>query len=342
MSLRSYIARRIVNMFILILAVLVFNFFIFRLPVFLLGVDPADLVVPPDPRLREQYEETLRQNWGIPEKNAPIEQWIEHFQKYMINMLTFNFGYTFGTGGKGSKLVVDQLMERLPNTVLLLGTASITTIILGVVLGVWAATRVGSKTDMTLVSSSLTLYALPIFWLGMLALMIFGVYLKVYPVSAGTMSERCMLGQCGTIEMVLDYIYHLTLPVAVLTVGGFGGYLLLMRNNLLDVLTEDYITTARAKGLPERTVLYKHAMKNAILPMITVIALSFAFVISGAVLTETVFNWHGMGRYILEAVINQDWPASQATFYLIAIVVIVANFIADILYGVLDPRVKYA
>jgi peptide/nickel transport system permease protein len=121
----------------------------------------------------------------------------------------------------------------------------------------------------------------------------------------------------------------------------FGGYALIMRAAMLDVLTEDYITIARAKGIDERTVLYKHALRNAMLPMVTVVSLAFGFLLSGALLTETVFSWYGLGRYIWDAILKQDFPALQGIFFVISLMVVVANLIADLIYGVLDPRVRY-
>ena len=129
--------------------------------------------------------------------------------------------------------------------------------------------------------------------------------------------------------------------MVALGVGGYGGYFLYMRNNLIDVMTEDYILTARAKGLDENQVLYKHGLKNAMLPMVTIIAMTFGFLINGATLTETVFNWYGLGRYIFDSLFILDYPVVQAIFMIIAITAILANFVADLLYGVLDPRIKY-
>ena len=139
----------------------------------------------------------------------------------------------------------------------------------------------------------------------------------------------------------LDYLWHMTLPLVTLTILSFGSYVYLMRQILLEVFTSDYMVTARAKGLDERTILFKHAMRNALLPLVTVLALSYAGVVSGAVLTETVFSWYGVGRLLFEAVLRQDFPVLEFSFLIISIVTIVANLIADILYGFLDPRVRY-
>jgi peptide/nickel transport system permease protein len=133
----------------------------------------------------------------------------------------------------------------------------------------------------------------------------------------------------------------MTLPTLALVIILFGGYALVMRASMIDVLTEDYITLARAKGLDEQTVRYKHALRNALLPMVTVIALAFGFLLSGALLTETVFSWFGLGRYIWDAILKQDYPALQGIFFVISLMVIGANLIADLIYGILDPRIRY-
>ncbi|MHA2295513.1 MAG: ABC transporter permease [Candidatus Hodarchaeales archaeon] len=343
MGLKGYIARRFVYSLILLIAVIIFNFFLFRLPTFMWGLDPADLVIGgiDDDAMQAQ----LRRVWGIPPEDATLEHWINHFIAYMINMITFNFGNSFQ---QNTMRVVDGIWERLPNTVILLGIASVATMILGIYLGTKAASRRGSRFDMGNVTFSLFMYSVPIFWSGMISLLIFSVWFNIFPLY-GSHSNACLAGDfanCMTgtnppLDFALDYVWHLFLPVTVLTIGGFGGYLLLMRNSLVDVMTEDYIKTARAKGLSERTVLYKHAFRNAVLPMLTVIALTFAFIIDGAVLTETVFNWYGLGRYIFDSLIQLDWPVSQAIFFIIALCVIIANFVADMMYGVLDPRIKY-
>lgn len=338
MSLRGYIVRRSVNSVILMMAVIIFNFFLFRLPVFILGVDPIDIALG-GANFQEDIREALRARLGIPSNNATFDEWFDYFLDYIRRMIMLDFGKSFLQNGIN---VYDLIAERLPNTVILLGTSSILTVIVGIILGTTAAARRGSRYDMGFISVSLAAYALPVFWIGMLLIMVFGSYLGWFDVSGGTHSTTCQQGLCNDVENLLDLGWHMILPVTALVLNGFGSYLLLMRNNLVDVLTEDYIVTARAKGLPESTVLYKHAFRNAVLPMVTVIALTFAYIISGAVLTETVFSWPGLGKLILDSLTLQDWPVAEAVFLLIAVTVIVANFIADLMYGVLDPRVKYS
>jgi peptide/nickel transport system permease protein len=282
--------------------------------------------------------ENIRISLGIPTKDASFTIWFDYFLDYIVRMITLDFGESFLQRID----VYDLIANRLPNTVILLGTSSVLTIIVGIIIGTTAAARRGSRYDMGLITVSLAAYALPVFWIGMLLIMVFASYLNWFDVAGGTHSTACRETDCGLVGNFLDLLNHMTLPVLALVINGFGGYLLIMRNNLVDVLTEDYIVTARAKGLPENAVLYKHAFRNAVLPMVTLIALTFAGIISGAVLTETVFSWPGLGKLILDALLLQDWPVAEAVFLLIAITVIVANFLADLLYGILDPRVKYS
>ncbi|MCD6514178.1 MAG: ABC transporter permease [Candidatus Odinarchaeota archaeon] len=332
MGLKEYVLRRTINSILLVIVVVAFNFFIFRLNTFLFGVDPAHQYIFGE-RVDPKRAEALRRQWGIPPPNADFWTWVDYFISYMINTLTFNFGISFTE----SRPVIEGIMERLPNTLWLMGVATIAAMVIGIILGVIAAAKHGTKIDVGLVTLSLTIYAIPIFWLGLVALLIFGYYLELVPLG-GVQSVPI---PSDPVARFLDFLWHLATPAAVLTIGGFGGWLILMRSSLMDVLTEDYIVTARAKGLDERTVLYKHALKNAFLPMITVITLSIATLWTGATLTETVFSWYGLGRYIYEALIREDWPVAQAVFYFIAISVVLANFITDLLYGWLDPRIKY-
>jgi peptide/nickel transport system permease protein len=231
-----------------------------------------------------------------------------------------------------------------------MGTSSIVAIILGIWTGVKVAADPGSRRDVGAVTLALFIYSLPIFWMGMMLLMIFAFYLPAatggvisFPLG-GTIDYQVWVvaknDPLGGLIIAGNILHHLILPMITLGVGGYGGYFLYMRNNLIDVMTEDYILTARAKGLDENQVLYKHGLKNAMLPMVTIIAMTFGFLINGATLTETVFNWYGLGRYIFDSLVILDYPVVQAIFMIIAITAVLANFIADLLYGVLDPRIK--
>jgi len=349
MGLREYVIRRIIFMLLLIVVIVCFNFFLFRLPTLVLNVSPVDLMINEELRrnLTQGALEELYMRFGLV-PDPDIFDWIYMFWRYLVNMFTGDFGISFVT----QKPVIDEIMARLPNTLLLMGTASIVSITLGIWTGVKVAANPGSKKDISAVTSALLLSSLPIFWFGMMLIMVFSYYL---PNMTGGLVGLPLKGSIdynvwvaakespfGALMVAADIIRHLILPVIALGVGGYGGYFLYMRNNLIDVMTEDYILTAHAKGLNENQVLYKHGLKNAMLPMVTVIAMTFGFLINGATLTETVFNWYGLGSYIYKSLVILDYPVVQAIFMIIAITAILANFIADLLYGVLDPRIKYS
>jgi peptide/nickel transport system permease protein len=337
---------------LLIIAVVCFNFFLFRLPTLILGVSPVDLMIN-DVLRRNMSRQLLLQLYArfglVP--NPDIFDWIYMFWRYLVSMLTGNFGYSFVS----QRPVVEEIMARLPNTLLLMGTSSIVAIVIGIWTGVKVAVSPGSRKDVGAVTVALFIYALPIFWLGLMLLMIFSFWLPhvtqaLFGVPIGfplggtidyTLWVQAQQSPFGALMLAGNILQHLFLPMIALGVGGYGGYFLYMRNNLIDVMTEDYILTARAKGLDENQVLYKHGLKNAMLPMVTVIAMTFGFLINGATLTETVFNWYGLGRYIFNSLIAMDYPVAQAIFMIIAITAVLANFVADMLYGVLDPRIKY-
>ncbi|MGV9103832.1 MAG: ABC transporter permease [Promethearchaeia archaeon] len=348
MGLREYVIRRSIYMFLLVVAVVCFNFFLFRLPTLVLNVSPVDLMINEELRrnLTQKALQELYLRFGLV-PDPDIFDWIYMFWRYLVNMFTGDFGISFVSQAP----VIEEIMERLPNTLLLMGTASIVSIALGIWTGVRVAADPGSKKDVGAVTVALFIYSIPIFWLGMLLLMVFGYYLPNmtggligFPLK-GTISYSVWIAAkdspFGALMIAANILHHLVLPVVALGVGGYGGYFLYMRNNLIDVMTEDYILTARAKGLNESQVLYKHGLKNAMLPMVTIIAMTFGFLINGATLTETVFVWYGLGRFIYDSLIILDFPVVQAIFMIIAITAILANFIADLLYGVLDPRIKY-
>jgi len=289
--------------------------------------DPVSMLVA-ERVLKPSVAEEVRTRFGL---NLPLWQ---QYILYVKNLLSGYLGYSF----HWKEPVLNVIMERLPNTIILLGFSTVLSVIIGVFLGVISAWRRGSKIDVAILTSSLMFYSVPVFWIGMLFLLVFGYYLGMFPI-AGTISRPPPQDYFGR---VFDFLHHMTLPALTLTLISYGEFTLLMRNTLLDVLTQDYIVTARAKGLRERTVLVRHGMRNALLPTVTAIAISLGFIVSGATLTETVFSWNGVGRLIFDAMMMRDYPVLQGAFVIISISVIIANYIADLLYGFLDPRIKYA
>lgn len=288
--------------------------------------DPVSMIVDMV-RLRPQQVQRLYELFGL---DKPI---FEQYLQYMSQTLQGFFGYSFYS----QRPIAQDIMERLPNTLLLVGTATALSIVIGMVAGIVAAARRRSAIDLSVITFGFLGNSIPIFWLGLIFLMIFGVNLKWFPLR-GTTSVPAPTEPLG---LVVDILWHMTLPTIALVILIFGSYALIMRASMIDVLTENYITIARAKGINERTVLYKHALRNAMLPMVTVIALAFGQMFSGALLTETVFSWFGLGRYIWDAILKQDYPALQGIFFIISVMVLVANLIADLIYGVLDPRIRY-
>jgi peptide/nickel transport system permease protein len=357
MGLRSYIVRRLVYAVILIVCAMSLNFIIFQLMpgqvntvyIQLKGLSQQDAK-----RLLAQFNSV----WGLDE---PLH--VRYFV-YLRNMFTWNFG----TSMRQLSPVAGQIMYRIPWTLILIGLSTVISIAIGIVTGVISAYRRGTPLDSGILISSLILGSLPVFWLGLVFVVIFSIWLRIFPTSfalppvwglpthpfpvAYTVSSSIIPGSSGiatnlavngsgALQLVGGLLTHAFLPVFTLSVFLFGGYTLLVRATMIDALTEDYIVTARAKGVSETSVLFRHALKNASLPIITAVALAFGFLFSGATITETVFSWPGLGRWIFDAVTLQDYFAMQAIFYIITLMVIISNIAADFLYGVVDPRIKY-
>ena len=352
MGLRGYIGKRIGYSLVLLILVMTLNYIIFMV----MPGDPTTLFINPIKKGNAtevaELVARLREMWGI--NDPPVIR----FFKYIRNMLTWNFGITF----RERTPVADEMLWRLPFTLMLMGGSTILALVIGVAMGALAAHRRGGKFDTASVLTSLVFYSLPTFWMGMLFILIFYSNLHWFPHAHANPSEwalkwpvpfnmasssSSLLGVVITInpsgfwEYMTGYLRHAFLPVFTLTLFQYGGYLLLVRATMVEALTEDYIVTARAKGVSETNVVFKHALKNASLPLITSAALSFGFLLSGAIITEGVYSWPGLGRWIFDAIGYNDYNILQALFYIIAVCVILANFIADLLYGVIDPRIKY-
>ena len=340
MGLRGYLLKRTVNTVILILFVITLNFVIFQL---MPGVQGAITNLISNPRRTDPTQvERLLKLYNICKEVVngeciPNTIW-DRFGTYFTNMLTFQFGDSFQTG----KPVLHDMIEsgRLVNTLFLLGVATALSLIIGTLLGVVVASRRGTLLDSGWVTTSLITFSLPTFWMGLIFIMVFAQQLNWFP-AGGITPSKWILGTPPLLDQIFVRLQHLFLPALTLTLFFYGGNLLLTRATMLEALSEDYITTARAKGLSERSVLFKHALKNASLPLVTNAALSFGGLLGGAIITETVFNWDGLGLWIWNAIGWKDFPVMQAMFYIIALCVIAANFISDIIYGVLDPRIKY-
>lgn len=258
---------------------------------------------------------------------------LEEFWAYMTSMLQGDFGKSLYT----RQPVWDEISRRVGPSLLLFGSAVIISYLLGILIGAILAWRRGSKMELTSIVISLFFYSMPVFWFGLILLWAFAFTIRIFPLQGFADLEAV---QAGGITYALNVMKHMALPLLNLVILGLAGHVLLMRNSMLEVMGEDYITTAKAKGLSEHRIMYRHAARNAMLPVVTAFALSISGTISGGVLTETIFSWPGMGQFLVVSTIAQDFPSVQGAFFLLAVLTIMANLIADVLYAYLDPRVR--
>ena len=305
--------------------VLVFNFFLFRV----LPGDPAKNLTRNRLVPAEQVQ-ALRESFGL---GKPLPQ---QFAGYVRDTLRGDLGISY----KFRRPVSDVIAERIWPTVLLLGLSTVLSTIIGLFIGIRGAWRRGSTFDRGSLAVSLALYAMPEFWLGILLLIAFGVGVGPLPGLFPTGGLSTPGTDMTSLAGVLDVARHLFLPCLTLTLAYLAEYALVMRSSLLDELGEDYLVTARAKGLRDALVLRRHAVPNALLPTTTLIFLNLGFVVSGAITIETVFSWPGLGLLSYEALRTPDYPVLQGVFLLFSAAVIVANVLADLLYPYLDPRVR--
>jgi len=254
----------------------------------------------------------------------------EQYISYLQNLVQGNFGYSFHY----SQPVWDVIAYKMKWTFVLLIPSVILGAILGIVMGAAAGWLRGSGMDTGITSLFLFLYSMPHYWLAMLFVLVFAFYLGLFPLSGITG------GGLEGLEKLRDVLWHMTLPVSVLTLFGAAYNYFIMRSSVVQISSEGFVLTARAKGLMERDVLFRHVLRNAMLPLVTVIALDFGFMVSGALLVEIVFSWGGMGTLVYDAVLARDYPLLHGSFLVIAICVLAANFMADVIYAVLDPRIR--
>ncbi len=319
-----YILSKLMEMTFIFFIIMTVLFFLFRLS----PGDPISKVV--DPMFTPEDMAYLIQQMGL---DKPL--W-EQYLIYIQQMLRGNFGISFHYG----EPVIRIILDKLKWTILLFTSSTLLAALAGVYLGKIAAWRKGTFVDTAMSMSALICYTLFIPWFALLLLWILGFKLGWFPLG-GVLTPQLWVGNAGFLAKTLDVLHHLALPLMTLFVINLGSYLLLMRSAMLSVLREDYILTARAKGLSEKQIRDRHAARNAALPVITSVGLSLAFSINGGALTEQIFTWPGIGRELIFAVSNNDYPLAQACFLLIAAVVLVANLIVDILYAWLDPRITY-
>jgi len=322
MGMREFLAKRIIQSFLMIFIVITLNFYLFRI----MPGDPVDIMF--NPVIGSEAKAIMMREMGL---DKPLST---QYIIYIKNLLQGKLGYSF----LEHKLVWDAILERLPSTILLMLSSNIIAILLGIVLGVLAAWKRGTKVDISSIIVSLTLYSMPMFWLGGLMIILFSVRLRMFPIF-GMVTPGASYANIW--EYLTDVGSHLFLPMMSFGIGTFGGLFLIMRNTMIDAFTEDYTLTAKAIGLDNRTIIFKNVMRNAMLPVITIISLRLGFMVGGAILTETVFSWPGIGLLTYRAVMAHDYQMLQGVFLVITVLVVLANLMADIIYGYADPRVRY-
>lgn len=318
----QYLVKKIAIALLTLWIVITLNFFIFRV---LYGGDPTQTII--DPRFKDETRQALMKMWGIKE---PLH--IQYFI-YLYNLFTWNYGKQFDPSATD---IAPEMAWRLRNTVILLGTATAGTISLGIPLGILAGARRGRKLDVGVVGFGLLTWGVPTFFIQLIWASVFCLYLGILP-RAGIVS---LPPPKEPLAFAADVLRHAISPIITLIIAGFGSWAFYTRNLMVDALTEDYILTARAKGLREKDILIKHAFRAMLPPIITMIALSIPGIVTGAIITESIFAWPGIGQWYINALSQMNHPVTQAVLYNYAVLMIVANLITDVAYGFLDPRIR--
>jgi peptide/nickel transport system permease protein len=316
----SVFLKRLGGAIAVLALVLALNFFLFRV----MPGDPLTGIV--DPRFSPEAKQQLAAQWGL---DRPLS---EQFAVYLREMLSFRFGLSMMTG----RPVWDELGDRVPNTVALLLPALLLSAALGIFLGVKAAVTRGSWTERLVLWGGAFSFSFPSFFVQLLLLLCFAYVWPIFPLR-GTASIPPPEGGAAAF---FDYLRHLALPLFSLVLLSFGGWALYIRNMMVKALGDDHVLMARARGLPKRRVIWNHAFRSILPPVLTIFLLSLPGVVSGAVMTETVFSLHGAGRFLLEATNSHDYPSAGASFFLLALLTVSCNLLADLLYVLADPRVR--
>jgi peptide/nickel transport system permease protein len=321
----GYLARRLGSAFVTIVLIALINFLLFRA----MPGSPERVILRGTPNVTPEILQAARERWGLDKPVFP-----DQFVRYVTSTVQGDLGYSFIARGRP---VVDVLAQRIWPTVILFGLGEVLAIVIGLLLGAYSGWRRGGPIDFIGNGVSLILYSTPYFLLGMALLLIFATTLHWFP-TFGMLQNGAQYP--GLWERFLDFIAHLTLPLATVALGLIGQYAIVMRSSIVETLSEDYVQTARAMGLREGRVLSRHALPNAMLPTVSLIAINLGYVVAGAITVEVVFNWPGLGTLAVEALTARDYPVLQGVFLLLGVSVVLANLAADLIYGALDPRVR--
>ena len=316
------VASRLVQGLALVLAVVVLNFVL----VHAAPGDPVETIAGASGGMDEKLQAELRAQYGL-DRPLPVQLGI-----YLGKVARGDLGYSYFINLPVSSLIG----ERVPATLALVLTSVLAAFLTGTTLGVLSSRRPNGALSQAINVLSLVGFSAPVFWLGMLLVILLASVFPVFPVSG----MRDIASDGRGVADVIDVLYHLVLPAFTLGLVYLAQYSRLSRAAMLDVLGADYIRTARAKGLSERKVFYKHALRNAVLPVVTILGLQFGNVLAGAIVVETVFNWPGLGRLAYESVLRRDYPTILGVLLFSSVVVIVMNQLTDLCYRLIDPRIK--
>ena len=319
-----FVVRRVAQAALTILFIVVLNFILFRLM-----PGSPERVLTRNPNISAEVKEALRAKWGLDKPLIP-----DQFISFVASTAQGDLGLSYKYRGQP---VTEVLGSRIWPTVILFGLGEIIAIVVGMGLGAYAGWRRGGAVDYVGNGVSLILYATPYFVLGMFLLVVFASGLGWFPTNGMLTAGR---QYASFADQLLDFGHHLVLPLATVSLGLIGLYSILMRSSIIETLSEDYVQTARAKGLDDGHILREHALPNALLPAVTIVAIQFGYVIAGAITAEVVFNWPGIGTLTVDALSARDYPVLQGIFLLLAVSVVFANLLADLIYGLLDPRVR--
>ncbi|MCC6250393.1 MAG: ABC transporter permease [Rubrivivax sp.] len=323
-STLGYTLTHVLQGLALVLAVVVLNFVL----VHSAPGDPVETIAGASGGMSEDLKAELRAQYGL-DRPLPAQLGV-----YLGKVATGDLGHSYYFNLPVATLIA----ERLPATLLLVLSAVTAAFTLGTALGVLASRKPNGLLSQTITALSLVGFSAPVFWSGLMLVIVFASVLPIFPVSGMRAADSAASGPVAW----LDVAHHLVLPALTLALVYLAQYSRLSRASMLDVLGSDYIRTARAKGLADRVVLYKHALRNAVLPVVTVLGLQFGNVVAGAVLVETVFNWPGLGRLAFESVLRRDYPTILGVLLFSSVVVVVMNLVTDFVYRLIDPRIKTA
>ncbi len=320
----KYLFKRLLLMIPILFGITIVSFGVMKIA----PGDPVSLYTDMNPNLNKEAIDRIRAHYGLDDP-VYVQYW-----RWLSNMLRLDFGRSFASD---NRLVLDKVLERLPITIMINLISMAVIFSVAIPIGVYSAVHRDSLFDKGTTLFVFLGFSIPTFWLALLLMMLFGVYLDWLPISGIRSLNFKELSSAG---QVVDLAKHLILPVFVSAFGGLAGISRYMRSNMLEVIRQDYITTARAKGLDERTVIFKHAFRNALLPVITLLGLSVPGLIGGGVIFETIFAIPGMGQLFYQSVMMRDYPTIMGILVIGAILTLVGNLLADLSYSFADPRIR--